>query len=148
MKTSILLISFGIALLLSACNETSSKTATDKTTEISGRWKLAKAEQTSKSEKGVEYNNQPTNVVLHLQQNGYFIIYDTFVDPSWKEKGLPLIEQRSKGQWKYDGKTLTLMHTSGDTSYTETLKIKELSASSLITQGSDNKSAIYKTYGR
>src|SRR5688572_2817338 len=99
--TSIL---FALLLAASCTTESVDKPAGEqvKSTKsgILGRWKLTKEEQKTTREKGVEYSNQPTNIVLHIQKNGYFIIYDTFIDPEWKEKGLPLIQRRSKGQWE------------------------------------------------
>lgn len=115
---------------------------------IVGRWKLTKEERTKTHEKGVEYSNQPTNVILHIQQNGYFTIYDTFIDPAWKKKGLPLIQPRAKGQWELSGSTLALTHLSEDSSYTEKVEITAINDEELITRGQDKKSNIYKTYGK
>lgn len=115
---------------------------------LQGRWKLTKEEHKMTREKGVQYSKQPTNVILHIQKNGYFIIYDTFIDPKWKEKGLPLIERRSKGQWQLTDKTLTLNYIEDDTSYAEKLEITKLSDTELVTHGSDKKANIYKTYGK
>lgn len=139
---------------LAACGEN----ATDKNEPVTegnsmeetlkGRWKLTKEEHKMTREKGVQYSKQPTNVILHIQKNGYFTIYDTFIDPKWKEKGLPLIERRSKGQWQLEGKTLTLNYIEDDTSYSEKLEITTLSKTELVTRGSDKKANIYKTYGK
>jgi hypothetical protein len=115
---------------------------------IVGRWKLTKEERFKSDEKGVEYANQPTNVILHLQNSGYFIIYDTFIDPEWKSKGLPLIQRRSKGQWKLAGKELRLTHLSDDSSYVERVEITSLDDDQLVTLGQDRKSNVYKTYGK
>lgn len=115
---------------------------------LKGRWKLTKEEHKMTREKGVQYSKQPTNVILHIQKNGYFTIYDTFIDPKWKEKGLPLIERRSKGQWQLNGKVLTLNHIEDDTSYEEKLEITTLNKTELVTRGSDKKANIYRTYGK
>ena len=140
-------------LFITACSsqpkETSDTDAPiENSTEIMGRWKLTKEERIKSSEAGVEYSNQPTNIVLHLQKNGYFIIYDTFIDPSWKEKGLPLILQRSKGQWELKGKQLSLTHLSDDSSYSEILEVTSVNDHELVTRGKNKKSNIYKTYGK
>lgn len=116
--------------------------------QLNGRWKLTKEEHKMTREKGVQYSKQPTNVILHIQKNGYFTIYDTFIDPKWKDKGLPLIERRSKGQWNLSGKTLTLNHIEDDTSFAEKLEITRLNDTELVTHGSDKKANIYKTYGK
>jgi hypothetical protein len=117
-------------------------------TAIVGRWKLTKEERSRSHEKGVQYANQPTNVILHIQNNGYFIIYDTFIDPKWKTKGLPLIQRRSKGQWKLEGKDLRLTYLNDDTSFTEKVEITSLDTDELVTRGHDKKSNVYKTYGK
>lgn len=147
--TSIL---FVLLLTASCTSESTDKPAEEqvasKKDDILGRWKLTKEEQKTTREKGVEYANQPTNIVLHIQKNGYFIIYDTFIDPSWKEKGLPLIQRRSKGQWALEGKQLSLTHLMDDSSYTEELEITSITSTELITKGKDRKANIYKTYGK
>ncbi|MDH4474238.1 MAG: lipocalin family protein [Fluviicola sp.] len=147
--TSIL---FALLLVASCSGESADKSAEEQVTSekdgILGRWKLTKEEQKTTREKGVEYSNQPTNIVLHIQKNGYFIIYDTFIDPTWKEKGLPLIQRRSKGQWSLNGKQLSLTHLMDDSSYTEELEITSITSTELITKGKDKKANIYKTYGK
>jgi len=140
-------------LLTTFCTEnTPEKAAGDLLAEnpkaIVGRWKLTKEERFKSHEKGVEFADQPTNVILHIQNNGYFIIYDTFIDPSWKSKGLPLIQSRSKGQWLIDNGQLQLTHLSDDTSYVERVEITALDSEKLITRGQDQKSIVYKTYGK
>ncbi len=136
--------------MLAGCSEstgTTEKTTTESnSTSLVGRWKLQKEERNSTREKGVAYSDQPTYVILHIQKGGYFLIYDTFIDPSWKKKGLPMINERSHGQWELDGKTLTLNHLKNDTSYVEKLQISQLDEQTLITEGSDRKSNVYKTY--
>jgi hypothetical protein len=151
MKTNyILLIVFSILLTASCADNTPADAVlTDNPKAIVGRWKLTKEERTGKNhEKGVEYANQPTNVILHIQNNGYFTIYDTFIDPAWKKKGLPMILPRSKGQWELSGNTLALTHLSEDTSYTEKVRITTINDDELITRGQDKKSNVYKTYGK
>ncbi|MES2554803.1 MAG: lipocalin family protein [Bacteroidota bacterium] len=147
--TSIL---FALLLVTSCTDSSADKPAGEQVTStksgILGRWKLTKEEQKTTREKGVEYSNQPTNIVLHIQKNGYFIIYDTFIDPEWKEKGLPLIQRRSKGQWKLNDKQLSLTHLMDDSSYTEELEITSITSTELITKGKDKKANIYKTYGK
>jgi Lipocalin-like domain len=152
MKLNYTPILFVLLLATSCTSESTEKTAeeqvTSEKTGILGRWKLTKEEQKTTREKGVQYADQPTNVVLHIQKNGYFTIYDTFIDPKWKEKGLPLIQRRSKGQWTLEGKQLSLTHLMDDSSYTEELEITSITSSELITKGKDKKANIYKTYGK
>jgi len=149
MKVLYATILMGISVALYSCN--SSKNTEDQEkeagTSIVGRWKLEKEEQKSTREKGVVYADQPTFVILNVQKNGYFILYDTFIDPAWKQKGLPLISERSKGQWELTGKQLKLNH-SADSSYTEIIQISEITDKTLITKGQNTKSNVYKTYGK
>ncbi|ASS48720.1 MAG: hypothetical protein A3D31_06775 [Candidatus Fluviicola riflensis] len=149
---SITSILFALLLVASCSTESTDKPVGEQVTSakesIIGRWKLTKEEQKTTREKGVEYSTQPTNIVLHIQKNGYFIIYDTFIDPEWKEKGLPLIQRRSKGQWKLNDKQLLLTHLMDDSSYTEDLEITSITSTELITKGKDRKANIYKTYGK
>lgn len=150
MKKLYTTILIGFLLSMSSC--TSTKSSKDQDTvaaaSIVGRWKLEKEERRPVTEKGVVYKDQPTYVILNVQKNGYFILYDTFIDPAWKSKGLPLISERSKGQWEMTDKVLKLHHNSGDTSYTETIEISEMDKKTLVTKGQDAKSNVYKTYGK
>lgn len=128
--------------------KTVNKEAGETTISITGRWKLTRSQNTSASNDQVEYADQPTDVILHLQKNGYFIVYDTFTSPSWKQKGLPLIQQRSRGQWTLEGKQLQLNYFSDDSNFTEELEVTKLSQNELVTRGKDKKSNVYKTYGK
>lgn len=153
MKSIYTLILLSGILLATSCTQSkpdapAADTLTQNPQAILGRWKLTKEEHIKTREKGVEYANQPTNIILHIQKNGYFIIYDTFIDPKWKLKGLPLIERRSKGQWELKGKQLTMTYLDDDTSYTETVEITSVNNVELITRGKDKKSNVYRTYGK
>jgi hypothetical protein len=153
MKAIYTTLLFSALLLTTSCTENTPEKATNGVLSedpkvIVGRWKLTKQERSKSAEKGVPYADQPTSIILHIQDNGYFTIYDTFIDPKWKSKGLPLIQRRSKGQWKLDGKQLVLMHLSDDTSYTEQVEITTINSDELITRGQNQKSNVYKTYGK
>jgi hypothetical protein len=152
MKTNyISLIVFSILLIAASCadQKPADDVLADNPKAVVGRWKLTKEERTGKNhEKGVQFANQPTNVILHIENNGYFTIYDTFIDPAWKKKGLPMILRRSKGQWELSGQTLALTHLSEDTSYTEKVEITSINDEELVTKGQDKKSNVYKTYGK
>ncbi len=149
MKFSIYTCLFGWFILLNSCtNSVPEQNAETQTNEIVGRWKLSKEEQKDTKSDGVAYSKQPTIVVLNLQPNGYFQLYDTITNKEWVKKGLPLIQERSRGQWSYEGKKLVLNHSTKDTSYTEQLTIEKLDKNQMITKGSDQKSRVYKTYGK
>lgn len=115
---------------------------------VTGKWKLTREESKTPESETVEFSGQPSAIILHLQKNGYFIIYDSFTAPEWKKKELPLIQQRSKGQWELKNNQLTLTHLTDDTSFTEELEITSVSDAELITRGKNNRSNVYKTYGK
>ena len=142
MKITPLFSALTLLLVLLSCSQPK------KESSITGRWRLEKEERRPANDKAIEYANQPTYVILKLDSTGYFLLYDTFIDPSWKSKGLPLIAERSKGQWKLEGTTLKLNHETDDTTYTETLKVSEVNDKILVTEGQDHKSNVFKTYGR
>lgn len=142
MKIAPLFSALTLSIVLFSCSQSG------KENSIAGRWRLEKEEKRPSDDKAVEYANQPTYVILKLDSNGYFLLYDTFIDPSWKSKGLPLIAERSQGQWKLEGKTLKLNHETDDTTYTEMLTVSEVNETTLVTKGQDHKSNVFKTYGR
>lgn len=145
MKRNFVLGFFGLSFLMIAC--TSTETSYEKSASIYGRWKLRSEEQTPKKEEGIDLEKQPTVVVMHLQQNGYFIIYDSFVDPNWQKKGLPKIEQRSKGQWMYKGDKLTLNHT-GDSTYSKVFKVGKLETGNLEIEETVDGKTTKKSYSK
>jgi hypothetical protein len=145
MKRNWVLGFFSLSLIALGCASTD--TSDEKLITISGRWKLRSEEQTPKKEKGIDLEKQPTVVVMHLQQNGYFIIYDSFVDPNWQKKGLPKIEQRSKGQWIFEGEDLTLNHT-GDSTYSKVFKVDKLESEILEIEETINRKTITKRYSK
>lgn len=139
--------------LFTACNSTTleSKSAEKEQVEntelpmVVGKWRLTKTEDSSKKSK----EQQGLSViVMDIQKNGYFIIYDTFVDPNWKKKGLPLIEQRASGQWNLEGENLTLTYSEDQNGKVEELQVTKLTSTELVTKNEKAKSTVYKTYGK
>lgn len=148
MKIAHPLLVIALPVYLVSCNSGSENPikADDMKSALAGRWELQKEEKNPSDEKGIAYSNQPTDVILKLEKNGYFLLYDTVLNPEWKSKGLPLITERSKGQWDYLDNKLVLNHTGKDTSYLEELEVSKVDDATLITRGKDKKSNIYKTY--
>lgn len=144
MKRNLAFVYMGMSLIFAACTSTETK---EDTGSISGRWKLSSETQSPQKEAGIDLKKQPTVVVMHLQQNGYFIIYDSFVDPDWQQKGLPKIEQRSKGQWTFEKDQLTLMH-SGDSSYSKVFKVNKLETGTLEIEETSVGKSVKKTYSK
>ncbi|MDF3026246.1 MAG: hypothetical protein K0S23_553 [Fluviicola sp.] len=148
-QSAINFLPFFILLLFASCSaETKEVKNATKQGEISitGRWILIKSEDAGMRK--TDHQNQPSDVVLNFKKNGFFIIYDTLVDPAWRKKGLPLIQRRTSGQWKLKGNVLTMVHDEKDTSYSETFKIIRCNGKELVTERSNKKTMIYRTYGK
>lgn len=148
-STRNLLYLFSLLLLASCTTDVKDVKNAPAAKEISviGRWVLIKSED-SDSRK-TDHQNQPSDVVLNFKKNGFFIIYDTLVDPKWRKKGLPLIEKRTSGQWKLEDSLLTMIHDDDkDNSFSEEFKILRCDGKELITERSNKKTTVYRTYGK
>ncbi len=147
-RSTVNLLSFFILLLFASCstgNQEVENTKEQKKISIIGRWVLIKSEDSSRKK---NHQNQPSDVVLNIQKNGFFIVYDTFVDPKWRKKGLPLIQERTSGQWKIEDSLFTMIHEDKDTSYSEEFKIVRCDGTELVTERSNKKTLVYRTYGK
>ena len=114
---------------------------------IVGKWKLNGLKNKDLKDQDVNLKNQPTEVILSLMEGGYFVIYDTFIDPRFSQKGFNRISETSKGQWEFiDNKKLILHHNSDDTTRIEEMDVTLLNKNTLVTKGKNKKSNIYKTY--
>jgi len=136
-------------LLFASCSTDVQKvenTPEQKKMSITGRWVLIKSEDSGSRK--ANHQNQPSDVVLNIQKNGFFIIYDTFVDPKWRKKGLPLIQERTSGQWELEDSLLTMIHDDKDTSFSEKLKVVRCNGIELVTERSNKKTTVYRTYGK
>ncbi len=143
------LLSLFMLLLLASCSTGTKEVENvpaEKEISVTGRWVLIKSED-SDSRK-TDHQHQPSDVVLNFKKNGFFIIYDTLVDPKWRKKGLPLIEKRTSGQWKLEDSLLTMIHDDKDTSFSEEFKIVRCDGKELITERSNKKTTVYRTYGK
>jgi len=148
MKIFSILVLCGFFMQLAGCGSAEpEKEVSEEIPSIVRKWKLQTHENKSAGGDKLDLASQPTNIILSVRPEGYFVIYDTFTDPRFKTAGLNRIQQRSKGQWKQEGDKLTLHHTLGDSSYSEELYITRLNKNTLVTKGKDEKSLIYKTYG-
>lgn len=136
-------------LLVASCSEDVQKVENapeQKRLSITGRWVLIKSEDSGSRK--TNHQNQPSDVVLNIQKNGFFIVYDTFVDPKWRKKGLPLIQERTSGQWELEDSLLTMIHDDKDTSFSEKLKVVRCNGAELVTERSNKKTTVYRTYGK
>lgn len=148
MKQALFLILVGLSIV--ACSSKEELETTDSQevnlNPIVGKWKLHLHQKRENNTK-IDLKSQPTEVILNIMDGGYFIIYDTFIDPKFNQKGFNRISERSKGQWEYlDDKRLILHHNIDDSTRIEELTITKLNNQTLVTKGKDKKSSIYKTY--
>lgn len=143
------LLSFSILLLFASCSTETQEVenaAAQKKMSIVGRWVLIKSEDSGSRK--TDHQNQPSDVILNIRKNGFFIVYDTLVDPKWRKKGLPLIQERTSGQWELRDSLLTMIHQDKDTSFTEDFKVIRCDGSELVTERSNRKTTVYRTYGK
>lgn len=148
-QSTINLLTLFILLLFVSCStdtKTIENTPEQKNMSIIGRWVLIKSEDSDFRK--TDHQNQPSDVVLNIQKNGFFIVYDTLVDPKWRKKGLPLIQERTSGQWKLEDSLLTMIHDDKDTSFMENFKIIRCNGVELVTERSNKKTTVYRTYGK
>ena len=148
-RSTVSLLSFYLLLLLASCSTESKeveKAAEQEKMSVTGRWVLIKSEDSGSRK--TNHQNQPSDVILNMRKNGFFIVYDTFVDPKWRKKGLPLIQERTSGQWKLEDSLLTMIHEDKDTSYSEDFKVIRCDGNELVTERSNKKTIVYRTYGK
>ena len=88
-------------------------------------------------------SDSPTMVIMSFEKIGYFIIYDTIIDPKFAEAGIKKIQPISKGQWKYENNQITLIHLLPESRNPEIFAVKKLSSTKLIMIGSNNKTHRY-----
>ena len=148
-RATVHLLSFSLLLLFASCSTNTPKVENadkQKISSITGRWVLIKSEDSGSRK--TDHQNQPSDVILNIRKNGFFIVYDTFVDPKWRKKGLPLIQERTSGQWKLEDSSLTMIYQNKDTMYSEKFKVIRCDGSELVTQRSNKKTTVYRTYGK
>lgn len=92
--------------------------------EFAKRWILSK-------DKELLGNKTTSHLILSLEKDGYFLVYDTIVDAKFLSAGIKKIQPISKGQWgiKYD--KLILNHLLPN-SHKEFFKIKSIKKNRLV----------------
>lgn len=144
MKTSILtFLAIGLLSSIIVISSCTSNTTSDKKVSSENNSSIAK-KWTLSDNNGNSTQNNPTMVVMSLEKNGYFIIYDTITDPKFVAAGINKIQPISKGQWKYNDNELTLNHLIPDSSVVEVFKVQMITDSKLVTIDSHNKKHTYK----
>ncbi len=133
-------------VVVSSCNSNSEEKTeskkedvktTSKTQPIVRKWSLADDPQG---------HDKATKVVLSIEESGYFIIYDTIIDPKFAQAGISKIQPISKGQWNLKDKKLTLNHLQADSSRSETFQVADITDKKLIIIGANNKKHTYIAY--
>lgn len=100
---------------------------------LAKRW-MYKERVSTDGEKKFLYGDESSDVILRLDGNGYFIIYDSITDPNLIEKGVRKIEQRSSGQWDLlADDLLVLRKITNDTVTVDSLHIDSIKDDKLIT---------------
>lgn len=146
MKTSITtflkLGFFGCAIVLSSCSSKSGEKKEVKEisfdeNSLSKRWMLHD-DQNKK--------NEAIEVILSMEKNGYFMIYDTVTDKKFIDAGINKIQPISKGQWKINDQKLVLNHIMDDSTRVEEFTIQSLDPDKLVIIGSNNKKHTYLSH--
>ncbi len=83
--------------------------------QILGKWKLVSLEKRASEKEEISLNNEAVDQILEIKSGGYFVIYDTFVDPNVNLRGLDRKSERNSGQWEFlNRKKLILHYNIGD----------------------------------
>jgi len=136
-KTCLLLIAFAF----SSCN---SDSASQQGIESNAEYDIAINKLAKKWVLADDIaSDSPTMVIMSFEKSGYFIIYDTIIDPKFAEAGINKIQPISKGQWEYENNQISLIHLLPESRNPEIFTVKNLSSTNLIMTGSNNKTHKY-----
>lgn len=105
--------------------------------EFAKRWILSR-------EKELFGNKTTSNLILSLEKDGYFLVYDTIVDSKFLSAGIKKIQPISKGQWSVSGNRLKLNHTLPDMKDEEFI-IKTVKSNKLVIVDFKKKAHTYTT---
>lgn len=115
--------------------------------QILGKWKLVSLEKRAFEKEEISLNNESVDQILEIKSGGYFIIYDTFVDPNVNLKGLDRKSERNSGQWEFLSKKKLILHYNiGDEQKSEEFDVTLLNKNTLVTKSKNKEPHIYKTY--
>ena len=150
---------FSVLVLLYSCSESESESTPVNQQEdvsqesvskevtkhdlIARRWRYN--ERTiSESEEVMKFGDESSDVILRLEPNGFFMIYDSITNQDIIDKGIKRIEQRSSGQWDLIGDdVLILRKIESDTIIIDSLKIEKLDDNSLVTETKNRNKITY-----
>lgn len=97
------------------------------------RWKFNER-KSQDGESSIKYGDQSSDVVMRLEANGFYMVYDSITDKRILDKGVRTLEQRHSGQWNLlDENTLVLQRIGSDTILYDTLNIDKLDDNELVT---------------
>jgi hypothetical protein len=87
-----------------------------------------------------------SELIMSLEKNGYFTIYDSITDAKFLQAGIKKIQPISNGQWDLQGKTLTIHYLSKDSNSVEKYEVREIIKNKLVLLGKNKKKYTYYTY--
>jgi hypothetical protein len=97
------------------------------------RWRFNER-KSADGKSSMKYGDQSSDVVMRLEENGFYIVYDSITDQRIIDKGVRTLEQRHSGQWNLiDENTLVLQRIASDTILFDTLMIDKLDDNELVT---------------
>jgi hypothetical protein len=130
-----------------ALNALEDKSLTKEEKLLIGKWKLTLQENRAVAGEKIDYTTQKIEIITKFEPNGYFEVYDTFLDPNYVKSGLPKIQSRSKGQWELNKSGgLTLEYLGSDTKRTEKLIFDKITDAEMTVHGAEKNVSIYKSY--
>lgn len=107
------------------------------------RWRFNER-RSADGQSTVKYGDQSSDVVMRLERNGFYMVYDSITDQRIVDKGVRTLEQRHSGQWNLiDENMLVLQRIGSDTIIFDTLIIDLLDDNELITTTKNNNKITY-----
>jgi hypothetical protein len=107
------------------------------------RWRFNER-KSADGETTVKYGDQSSDVVMRLERNGFYMVYDSITDQRIIDKGVRTLEQRHSGQWNLiDENTLVLQRIGSDTIIFDTLLIDLLDDNELVTTTKNKNKITY-----
>ncbi len=141
MKVTVYLFLLSLTTLLIGCNSgVPSKEA------LNGKWLLEKQE--TENQQPVTFDKKPTQIVLDVEANGYFLMYDTLIVDEWANTGVPRKQERARGQWELKNHELILNHLSPDKNTVEHYSIDALASDKMVLSLKTKSGTVISTYSK
>lgn len=102
--------------------------------KLANEWKAVTRTNTE-GNKTLDYDLSNSLIVIDFENNGYFTVYDVFINEKTKEETR---EKRSSGQWEiYNASELVMRHSLRDTANVDSFIIQKLEDDTLILKNSE-----------